>query len=211
VNHHDPESGGPEGLAALYAAGAMPSEERAQFEAHLEGCSACQEAVRELGQVVLAFAEAAPPVTPRPEVRERLLRQLGTGAAAASQPTPLKEQLTGAVTPGASQDLIFRREAPEEWKDGGVPGVRIRILFVDRERDQFTALVRMAAGASYPGHLHRGPEECLVLEGDLHVGDVVMRPGDYQRAAAGSRHGTQSTENGCLLFIISSLSDEFGE
>ena len=50
-----------------------------------------------------------------------------------------------------------------------------------------------------------------MLEGDLHIGEDVMHPGDYQFAPAGSRHGVQSTEHGCLLLITSSLNDRFGD
>ena len=94
------------------------------------------------------------------------------------------------------------------WEDTGVNGVQVRRLFVDPPRNQMTMLVRMEAGSSYPQHIHDGPEECYVLQGDLRVGDKVLRSGDYQRAAPRSRHGIQSTENGCLLFIVSSLTDE---
>ena len=66
----------------------------------------------------------------------------------------------------------------------------------------------MAPGTSYPGHRHAGVEECYVLEGDLRVGDLVMRAGDYQRAAIGSVHGVQSTEGGCLLLVLMSDRDE---
>ena len=69
-------------------------------------------------------------------------------------------------------------------------------------------LFRMAPGSSYPAHRHSGPEECLVLSGDLRISDVRMVEGDYQFAAAGSEHTVQSTENGCLLLITTSLSDE---
>ena len=65
----------------------------------------------------------------------------------------------------------------------------------------------MAAGSSYPGHLHGGVEECLVLEGDLQVEGEELRAGDYQRAEASSQHGTQWTKNGCLLLIVSSQHD----
>jgi len=47
-----------------------------------------------------------------------------------------------------------------------------------------------------------------VLEGVLNVGDLRMKAGDHQRAAAGSAHVVQSTDSGCLLFIVSSLRDE---
>jgi quercetin dioxygenase-like cupin family protein len=69
-------------------------------------------------------------------------------------------------------------------------------------------LVRMAPGSEYPGHRHAGAEECYVLQGDIWVGDVHMRRGDYQRAPAGSRHPVQTTDEGCVLLLVSSLSDE---
>jgi len=35
-----------------------------------------------------------------------------------------------------------------------------------------------------------------------------MRAGDYQRMERGATHLVQSTQAGCLLFIVSSLQDE---
>jgi anti-sigma factor ChrR (cupin superfamily) len=72
-------------------------------------------------------------------------------------------------------------------------------------------LVRMTEGASYPSHRHAAAEECLVLEGDLIVGEDVLRAGDFQRSEAGSVHPPQSTRAGCLLYILSSLEDELLE
>jgi anti-sigma factor ChrR (cupin superfamily) len=70
-------------------------------------------------------------------------------------------------------------------------------------------LVRMAAGTSYPGHRHARAEECLVVQGDLHVGDdLVMHAGDFQRAEPGSVHVPQWTERGCLLLVTSSVDDD---
>jgi quercetin dioxygenase-like cupin family protein len=71
-----------------------------------------------------------------------------------------------------------------------------------------TAMFRMEPGTSYPQHIHAGAEECYVLEGDLHVGDMVLHAGDYQRAEAGSHHGYQSTETGCVLLVTCALNDE---
>lgn len=109
--------------------------------------------------------------------------------------------------PAASQ-LLTRRANEVAWEDTGVEGVSIRRLFVDRERNQFTGMVQMSPGSSYPRHLHNGAEECLVLSGDLHVGELVLHAGDYQRAPAGTVHGVQSTVGGCTLLIVSSLTDE---
>ena len=83
-----------------------------------------------------------------------------------------------------------------------------RRLFVDDTSGRVTMMVRMAAGTSYPSHRHGGFEECFVLEGDLQVGSEMLHAGDYQRASAGSVHGVQSTERGCLLLLSSSPGDE---
>ena len=85
----------------------------------------------------------------------------------------------------------------------------IAVTAVDFTRDLVTMMIRMEPGSSYSPHRHAGPEQCFVLEGDLSVGDDVMRPGDYQYAPAQSRHGVQRTDQGCLLLITSSLSDVF--
>jgi anti-sigma factor ChrR (cupin superfamily) len=105
--------------------------------------------------------------------------------------------------------MVFNKASEASWERTAIEGVAIRTLFVDRENNQFTALVRMQPGSSYPRHVHAGPEQCLVIEGDLRVGEEVLHAGDYQRAPTGSRHGVQSTEHGCLLLITSSLTDQF--
>lgn len=84
----------------------------------------------------------------------------------------------------------------------------MRRLSIDEPADRLTVLIRMAAGSSYPPHRHGGPEECYVIAGDLTTGDIKMRAGDYKLAHAGSIDGAQSTQNGCLLLIVSSLRDE---
>ncbi len=63
--------------AAGYVLGSLDPEERRAFESHLAGCAECSAEVASLWPVVGALATAVPQVTPRPELRERIL-----GAAA---------------------------------------------------------------------------------------------------------------------------------
>ncbi len=198
--------GDPAELAALYASGAMPDDEAVAFERHLqEGCRDCAAALMELDSVVAGLAARMPPIEPPAHIRQQLIDRAAQAEAAPAGPQVWREWQSDQP---AAAELFVRRGAEAEWAPTGVDGVSIRRLFVDRQRDQFTAMVRMMPGSSYPRHIHNGPEECLVLEGDLHVGDDILHAGDYQRAPAGSRHGIQSTEGGCLLLIVSSLSDE---
>jgi anti-sigma factor ChrR (cupin superfamily) len=208
--NHDPSLGDPQELASLYVTGALPPDERDRFESHLAGgCDVCGREVAALMGPVADLAAAVPPVLPDPQTRERLLRRIATSARGASRPSPLQSHLSPVSPSRRVPELLTLRSGEGDWEETSVPGVSIRTLYVDRERDQYTALVRMSAGSSYPRHVHGGPEHCLVLEGDLQIGDEVRHPGDYQVAPAGSRHGVQTTERGCLLFITSSLHDEF--
>jgi hypothetical protein len=51
-------------------------------------------------------------------------------------------------------------------------------------------------------------EELYVLEGDLRVGGMVIRPGDYCRAEAGTIHPELRTETGCLFFVTAARQSE---
>ena len=59
--------------AAGYALGSLDADERRVFEAHLADCGECAAEVASLRPVVGALATAVPQVTPRAEVRARVL------------------------------------------------------------------------------------------------------------------------------------------
>lgn len=217
--NHDHPLGDPQELAALYSAGSMPLDQAATFEAHLvAGCGACRSAVHELEGVVANLLEEISPVRPDARVRDAIMARISTAPAAAKPcpstkaarecahepPQPWRDWSSDAF----ANDIIIRRAAESGWEETGVAGVRVRRLRVDRDKNQMTALIRMAPGTSWPSHEHDGAEECLVLEGDLRAGDHVFRAGDYQCMSRGSQHGVQSTEGGCLLLIVSSLTDK---
>ena len=179
--HHE------EGLeqALLYAIGALELAEVAAFEKHLlEGCRSCQDELRDFQGVALGLALTAPQYSPDDNVRRRLMARVNGG-------------------PG-----LTTHRSDEPWRATGFEGIRVRRLFVDRERGTVSMLVKMAAGAKYPGHRHAAVEECYVIEGDLHVSGTVLLAGDYQRADLDSVHDVQWTENGCTALIISSLHNE---
>jgi anti-sigma factor ChrR (cupin superfamily) len=205
VNRPDPDAAD---LAAQYAAGAMTAEERSAFEALLaSGHEQLLAEVRKLDEAVVALGSASP-VQPSAHVKESLLRQIDVQQREAARQSP-RQQVWRRWSSDDVQALFTLRAGEGAWENTGVDGVQVRRLFVDKPNNRMTAMFRMAPGTSYPQHVHDGPEECYVLDGDLHVGDdLVMRAGDYQRATPGSHHDVQWTEGGCLLLVTSSLSDE---
>ena len=82
------------------------------------------------------------------------------------------------------------------------PGVTYSVLFDDPVAKRRSMLVRALPSAIYESHFHdEGHEECLVLEGDLIMGDLKLLAGDFHLAAKGSSHPPATTTSGCLLHI----------
>ena len=68
-----------------------------------------------------------------------------------------------------------------------------------------TLLYRASAGAQVPSHGHQRDEECLMIEGEVFLDDVLLCAGDYQLAPAGTAHGGVSTDSGGLIFAHGDL------
>jgi len=103
---------------------------------------------------------------------------------------------------------MIARPAEMEWNACELPGLFLKVLFNDVARGISTSVVRMTPGTHYPSHQHADVEELYLLEGDLRVGEIVMRAGDYCRGEAGSIHEEIVTQSGCLFFVTSSHHDQ---
>lgn len=218
--------------AAAYALGILPPEDRAVFEKRValsknglgtatkrfqtvveqigfgvqtvEPPAALRERVlahvaREAGQETHTFqsvadhlAFATVPLTPPPALRDRLLAQIR------------KER---RPSPPITKPLTFVKASEGEWVEMA-PGVTAKVLFLDPASRRATALVRMTPGSVYAPHRHAEPEELYVLEGGCFCGGQELNAGDYHRAEAGTEHHDTSSDNGCLLLIISSPQNE---
>ena len=69
-------------LAPAYALGALDADERRAFEAHLSTCQTCTAEVRSLARITAGLAQTPTQVSPRPELRDRVLTAVGASAAA---------------------------------------------------------------------------------------------------------------------------------
>lgn len=130
--------------------------------------------------IVARLSAVIPPVAPPPRVKDALMAR---------------------IAPAPTSGLRFRFASDGEFRPSPFPGMTIRMLNLDRERRQFSAMIRLEPGAKYPSHAHDGPEECVVLEGELLVGGVRMKAGDYQRAESGTEHADQWSDTGALLYV----------
>lgn len=126
------------------------------------------------------------------------LPQVRAGAAGAT--VYLREAPAGAGPARAAGATVRDSEAP--WDDFA-PGIRRRVLWTDGS--QAALMYHALPGAQVPRHGHGHDEECLMLEGDIFLDDVLLRQGEYQLAPAGSEHGGVTTDTGLLLFAHGDL------
>ena len=171
-------------LALADAIGALDPDERRELEARLAALPHSVRAeVARLYDASVDVAASASGEEPSPGVREALLARIGT---------PSHHTIT--ATDG-------------EWVESGVPGVRVKILAIDRARDRVTMLLKAEPGARYPAHRHSGPEECYVISGSVVVEGRLLRAGDFHHAEGDSDHAEMWTDDGVEALLVASASD----
>jgi quercetin dioxygenase-like cupin family protein len=77
----------------------------------------------------------------------------------------------------------------------------VEVLRLAGDARVVSMLVRFDAGASVPDHGHELDEDCLVLDGEMFLGDILLRAGDYQLAPAGGSHWGEMSDVGCVFFF----------
>jgi len=171
--------------AALYALGALAPDETRAYEAHLEdGCRPCRAEVDSFGAASGNLALAAPPTTPRRDVRSRLL-------AAARE--------TRAAAPRSPFRFVMNREG--DWTEIQ-PGVFRKDLAATPGASSTSYMIRLQPGARVSSHGHHALEHCYVLDGDLHIAGRHIHAGDFHVADPGSTHAVSMSERGCVLLIL---------
>ncbi len=149
---------------------------------------------------LLALAADIPSAEPPAYVKDSLFGRLAT----APRRNPSLEQNRKAATTLPEVQFGFREEAVFQFSH--LSGVTARMLHLDPQTKRFSAMVKLEPGSHIPPHRHDGLEECLVIDGELIVGSVRMRAGDYQWADAGSEHVEQWTDVGATLLLSGPMS-----
>ncbi|MDG0835901.1 cupin domain-containing protein [Roseateles saccharophilus] len=98
------------------------------------------------------------------------------------------------------------RDAEAGWPEFA-PGIRRRVLWSGG--GQAALLYRAEPGAGVPGHGHGHDEECLMVQGELFLDDLLLQQGDYQLAPAGTGHRVTETDTGVIIYAHGDLDLQF--
>lgn len=111
-----------------------------------------------------------------------------------------------ADSAGEGVERTLVRDVEAGWPEFA-PGIRRRVLWAGG--GQAALLYRADPGASVPNHSHGHDEECLMVQGELFLDDVLLQQGDYQLAPAGTGHRITETDIGVVLYAHGDLDLQF--
>ena len=97
-------------------------------------------------------------------------------------------------------------DAKAGWADFA-PGIQRRVLW--QRQGQAALLYHAQPRAQVPQHSHGHDEECLMLQGELFLDDLLLQPGDYQLAPAGTGHRVTETDTGVVIYAHGDLDLQF--
>ena len=116
----------------------------------------------------------------------------------------LHDRIMARISADPPQRTYTVRANEGTWIPVG-PGVELKVLRMDREANSQTVLFRMQPGSQIVPHPHNQEEECLVMEGEILVGEHRVGKGDMHIAMPGAKHPPILAPHGALLCIRSEI------
>jgi quercetin dioxygenase-like cupin family protein len=137
------------------------------------------------------------------EVRDYRVTPAGLAPEPLESDAGARVFLRESALPGLGTGVAFTvRDAQAGWPDFA-PGIRRRVLW--QHAGQAALLYHAEPGASVPMHTHGHDEECLMVQGELFLDDILLQEGDYQLAPAGTGHRITETDTGVVIYAHGDL------
>lgn len=135
-------------------------------------------------------------------------RRLAPLALTAEMPVPpgLIDRIEARIADGGTElpGTVTRRAGSGAWTEVS-PGLHIKVLNRIESLGRHTFMARLAPGAEYIDHDHDQDEEIYMIEGDLIIGEVVLKTGDFHVARTGKHHPVHRSRTGCLCIISQAI------
>ena len=176
-----------EAEAGEYVLGTLDANARADFAERMKRDPDLQQRVEAWQRRLESLDSRGESVAPPPEIWDRIADALDEGEA---RPPEIGSQTI---------------RAGEEGWFGLFPGVEKKVLFTDHSTGFESYLLRMAAGARLPAHSHGATEECLMLEGDIEIGSLRLKAGDYHVMGAGTDHPEIHSAQGAVAYLRTAI------
>ncbi len=80
-----------------------------------------------------------------------------------------------------------------------LPGIERKVLL--ESGGVMSYLLKFAPGAVLPAHRHPVDEECMVIEGTLRIGSIVLPPGSFHHVPQNVLDADSTSDDGALIYL----------
>lgn len=114
------------------------------------------------------------------------------------QPASMLKEVLGGLLPKNHKSSHSIRAEENNWIKVQ-KGVFRKDLWTDGEI--VSQFFRLEPDTKIKDHEHPQDEECMMLSGEVFIGDILLQAGDYQLAPKGTGHLDIYTDTGVLLYV----------
>jgi putative transcriptional regulator len=154
-------------------------------------------------ELFAALVDALPREAPAASLKDRLMKSIDASPGRFGDRFADRMAALVDLARDRAQALLDAIDDAARWTSGGLPGMNL--FHIDggpRVANAIVGFVRMAPGARFPLHTHRGDEVVLILQGGYVDSDgVTHRAGEEHRMPAGSSHGFTAAPGPDLLYL----------
>lgn len=93
---------------------------------------------------------------------------------------------------------IVTRPGEGQWQPF-LPGIDLKVL--DARGGIMSYLLKFAPGAVLPAHRHPADEECMVMEGTLRMGNLVLPTGSFHKALQNMLDADCTSDDGAVIYL----------
>lgn len=125
---------------------------------------------------------------------------------AAIEPEPLdehsaariKRKLLRRIAAASTPQHLTAAPGPADWQPFG-EGLSIKVLH--ESEGIMSYLLRLAPGAGLPAHRHPVDEECVVLEGEVQIGELRVGTGGFHLGRKDILHDSLCSAEGAVIYL----------
>ncbi len=129
---------------------------------------------------------------------ERIADTTGAAPVDVQSIQRVKRALLRRIAAGNTPQHLTVQTGAGDWRPFG-RGVQIKVLH--EAAGVMSCLLRLQAGARLPAHRHPIDEECVVLEGEVQIGELRIPAGGFHLGRQDRLHDQLRADAGALIFL----------
>jgi len=110
----------------------------------------------------------------------------------------IKSKLFQRIAADSTGRHLTLQPADGDWQPFG-RGVQLKLLH--EAGGVMSYLLKLAPGAALPAHRHPVDEECVVLEGEVQIGELRLPAGGFHLGRKDVPHDRLRSETGALIYL----------